>query len=259
MAVGRRRRRPTGVDEDTFVFRCVVWLMSKEAEAAAKRAIGRSALPLEPSDLVDEIAIKILTKADRDPTHFLAEEFQNGNPANYCARSMRNFVADLGRGRTRWRAAQRLLEVDVKIEEGMAHGFDPDEDDRASVQARAMELVDDLRVDVEFSDAGEVVVSGALTVLVLQGDPDADIGDAPTPIAGATPDQANLWPALWFAGIREKAFPSEGPSTPAQNQFRKRKGDPIADLVKAIIDRRKIMFRLSKSDELEFDDEERGS
>lgn len=257
MAVRRRRRRVAEVEEESFVLRCIDWLVSEEGEAAARRAIGRSALPLEPFDLTAEITLKVLDKARRDADHFLAEEFRNGNPANYCAKAMRHYVIDLVRGRERWRAAERLLEADARLDDGTWPGPDARGSERAAMEVEAMRLVDDLRIDAEYSGAGAIEVSGALTVWVLQGDPDADTGDAPRPLAGAKPEHARLWPALWFAGVRDKAFPTDGPATAAQNTYRNRKVKPIARLVHEIVTRRLVEGESEDPDESH--DGERGS
>lgn len=222
-AAGARGRKV----DSPFDVRCLEWLGTSEAERTAKRIIRRSGLPLDPGDLVSEAAIRILVLVDREPGFFSGDAYRSSVPGNYCARIMSNFVADLFKGASRERSARRLLEADARNEDPSVTAPDLTDAQRQQLAEAAANVSDGIRVAIEYSGAGPVDVSGALTVLALQRDPAADVGESPRPKAGATPDQARLWPALWFAGLRDKAFPVAGKSTAAQQKYRSRAAEKL--------------------------------
>lgn len=215
----------------TFVERCMDWLQTDEAVKAAKRASSRLGLPLDPLDFVSEVTVKILAKAKADPGFFAQPKFVTAKVDGYCARTMHNYAADLLRGVKRDRDIDRLLQVEARNDADVHAVPDITESERAALEQFAMERVDALRVAAEYSGAKEVVVSGALTVWAIRRDPTADIGVSPMPLAGATPDQARLWPAIWFAGVRDKAFPSSGASSTAQQKYRARLATRISEFL----------------------------
>jgi hypothetical protein len=208
--------------DSPFDVRCLEWLGTSDAERTAKRFIRRSGLPLDPGDLVSEAAMRILVRVDGDPGFFSGDAYRSSVPGNYCARIMRNYMVDLLRGVSRERSARRLLEADARNEDPSVTAPELTDAQRQRLAEAAADVSDGIRVAIEYSGAGPVDVSGALTVLALQRDPAADVGESPRPKAGATPDQARLWPALWFAGLREMAFPVAGKSTKAQQKYRSR-------------------------------------
>ena len=70
--------------------------------------------------------------------------------------------------------------------------------------------LDDLRVVVErLADRHAWLTSATLSLVTLRAYPEIELDGVPSPQAGATPDQARGWPALWFAGERDH-FPEDG-------------------------------------------------
>jgi hypothetical protein len=72
-----------------------------------------------------------------------------------------------------------------------------------------------------------------LSVVTLRAHPDTiDLPGVPAPLAGARPDQAVVWPALWFAGKREH-FPHDGDDAKERN----RKNQGRSRMIREVIDR----------------------
>ncbi|MFM7508348.1 MAG: hypothetical protein ACKO5A_02210 [Actinomycetota bacterium] len=82
----------------------------------------------------------------------------------------------------------------------------------------ALDELDDLRVVVESTPVRHPwVTSAMLSLVILRAYPDIRLDGVPAPRAGARPDQALLWPALWFAGQRLH-FPEDWDDTQTRNR-----------------------------------------
>ena len=116
-----------------------------------------------------------------------AAEFAPDNPEAYATSVVQNTVHKLSRGEKdgfddvdpKWTAEEWVPPSDV--------------DDSA----------DEIRVLLEQSPAEPWLTSAALACVCFIGHPDTIPDDAPSPKAGAKPEQARVWPALWFAGQRD--------------------------------------------------------
>ncbi len=92
--------------------------------------------------------------------------------------------------------------------------------------------IDDLRVAVERSaDRPPWLTSAALSLVTLRAYPEIELDGVPMPEAGATPEQAQGWPALWFAGRRD-IFPDKGDD----RRERARKNTARSRAVRKVID-----------------------
>lgn len=80
---------------------------------------------------------------------------------------------------------------------------------------------DHIRVIIDSKDSRSWLTAAALTYLTLLMYPAAVPDHAPTPMSGARPDQASVWPALWLAGLRE-LFPD-----PCPDRIRRRRSRRI--------------------------------
>ncbi|MFZ4434621.1 MAG: hypothetical protein ACOYOQ_15620 [Microthrixaceae bacterium] len=91
---------------------------------------------------------------------------------------------------------------------------------------------DDLRVVIEHrSDRRLWLTSAALTYLTITMFPDARPPSAPWPQAGARPDQAACWPAIWLSGRRD-VFPGGEHDVRERN----RRAQARSRLIKQVLD-----------------------
>lgn len=174
------------------------WLGSAEAHTVARRQLQRSGFGRGvdlAADVVADAQVGIL-KRMRSSTPFTAE-----NPAAYGTRVIQNVVKHLVRG-------------------DVVHLEDFDEHDAPEPPPVDRTMADDVRVRLEQADAPAWLTSAALAWVCLVMFPDAVPDSAPAPAAGARPDQALVWPALWFAGERD-LFPVGG-SDPAKRKRARR-------------------------------------
>lgn len=163
------------------------WLGSPEASALARRrlvATGFGDRPELVEDVLGDATVAVI-KRSQSPTPFMVD-----NPAAYGTRVVQNVVKALVRGDVAY-----LEDLDEQASESVA-SVDP-------------EFADELRVLVEHGDSAAWLDSAVLAYICLIMFPDAVPEEAPAPLAGARPDQALVWPALWFAGERD-LFPDEG-------------------------------------------------
>lgn len=233
MARGAARRASLRAETEEVPFdkRCLAWLQTEDAAKSASRVVKRTKLPLDPFELISEAVIKIKVKVSRDPEFFADGRFVTYDVGGYCTKIMWNHVNDLFSAKKRDRDRDRLLQADARVNDDALATPDTTEDERALLEEIAVERIDALRVVAEYSGEKYEIVSGVLTVMAIGRDPQADIGDSPTPQAGAKPDQARLWPAMWFAGYREKAFPVAGGSSQAQQKYRSNIGKRISNFL----------------------------
>jgi len=109
------------------------------------------------------------------------------NPEAYATTVVRNTVRNLARGE-----AVGFDDLDPEL---TAEEWNP--------LSEADDSGDELRVVLEQLSAEPWLTSAALACVCFIGHPDAIPEDAPSPKAGAKPEQARVWPALWFAGQRD--------------------------------------------------------
>ena len=180
-----RARRP---DADTSSGEDVLaWLSSDEASDFARRRLVRSGFGRDQAlveDVVSDAMVAVLLRMRSETA--LAPE----NPAAYGTTVISNVVKRLVRGDTLY-----LEDLD-----------DPAVPAEFSFDEIA---VDGLRMLLERRDVPAWLTSAALAYMCFTMAPDALPDSAPAPVAGARPDQAMCWPALWFAGERD-LFPCNG-------------------------------------------------
>lgn len=140
------------------------------------------------------------------------------SPGGYGTRVLRTVTRELAQGR-----ARRPDELPLEIEQPDPPPLD-------------VTAGDGLRTVIErLSDSKAWLTSAALTYLTLSMHPDAEPDFTPRPKAGARPDQARCWPALWFAGVRD-VLPDRGEDTDdhaARRRRRARRIDEVLDRVQA--------------------------
>jgi len=233
----RRRTQHGGPAESTadpFAVAVSNWLESPEAVRYAARLLGRARLGGNglAEEVVDTVRTNIWMRlADGpldDPTTPVVP---------YCKRAVHNHVEDLRRGfrydpldgRPARRRGDRDGEKQGRKQAVNQPGPDPYRSITESEDVHTGAIAT-LRSRLETSGEPAAVVSGALTYLTLEMYDDCDLDGVPWPKAGATPAQARLWPALWFAGRRDGIFPT-GRASAAQRQRLRRAGLPIEQLL----------------------------
>lgn len=185
------------------------WLASAEARAAAKKLLHQYGLGANPDDVTQDALFALWQHLAMYPEHSI-----DSVPA-YCRTIMRNVVA---------KAAQGF--------EAVSFDESPDIEDQQIPEVEST-LADDLRAALEAGSCAKPwVTAAALNYVTLAAHPSIDTHRAPLPIAGATPEQARVWPSLWFAGERSPGlFPTPGKHSAAQ---RKRLSRAAAAVTKAI-------------------------
>jgi hypothetical protein len=145
------------------------------------------------------------------------------NPDAYATVVIRNVVNGLTRG--------DVIHLE-DLDDHEAPGADPVGGDSA----------DELRLILEQRDAPPWLTAAALAYLCFLMEPDEIPESAPAPRAGARPDQALAWPALWFAGERH-LFPSGADSDSTDPCKRTR-----ARRIKAVLDHMAEVYSLYRSE-----------
>jgi len=189
------------------------WLASAEARTAAKRLLHQYGLGANPTDIAHDALVALWHHLRKHP-HSSIDDV-----AAYCRTIMRNVVI---------KAAQ---------------GFGPVSfDDAIDIEDQQMPevettLVDDLRAALEAgAESKPWVTAAALNYVTLTAYPSIDTRRAPLPQAGAKPDQARVWPSLWFAGQRQPGlFPDGGKHSARQRKRLSR----AAEAITAAIERAK--------------------
>jgi len=131
------------------------------------------------------------------------------DPINYMTTMMRNIVTNVHRA---WQDVEPMEQIDnvhTPGHIGPGDVWEPAPVDTRSDLIRTIGLAVAVRGAIETADASSADRSAALTFLALSDDgtsPRALDDDVPHPEAGARPDQARYWPAIWFAERDERIF-----------------------------------------------------
>lgn len=184
----RRRAGSTGTVRSAGGQEVLDWLCSEEATSAARRRLARSGFDPQAAlvdDVVSDARVAVIARM-RSP-----EPLAPDSPAGYGTTVINNLVKKLDRG--------EVLLVDDLDPEAL-----PPEvpiEDRTG---------DEVRLLLESTTADPWLTSAALAYVCMLMDPESIPESTPSPQAGARPDQALAWPALWFAGERD-VFPDPDP------------------------------------------------
>lgn len=197
----------------------VDWLVSAEAAAAARRSLRRCGFHATPELVEDVVADAALAVASRMRSGPLVLD----NPAAYGTVVVRNVVNGMARG------------ADVPLE-----GF---EDQAAPPDAQADLDLEDVRCAIEAGGHPPWLTSASLTYLTYSMHPSAVPPGAPMPLAGARPDQATAWPALWFAGMRDLFPDGDGD---LRRRTRARRVRDVVDNVRRVLLRHASAADLAK-------------
>lgn len=187
----------------------VDWLVSAEAAAAARRSLRRCGFRATP-DLVDDVVA--------DAAVAVASRMRSGplvvdNPGAYGTVVIRNVVNGMARG------------GDVSLEEV--------EDQAAPTGDHQGLDLEQVRCAIESGASPPWLTSASLTYLTYSMHPSAVPPGAPMPLAGARPDQATAWPALWFAGMRD-LFPDDD-GDPRRRTRARRVVDVVANVRRVLL------------------------
>ena len=131
------------------------------------------------------------------------------DPISYMTTMMRNIVTNVHRA---WQDVEPMEQIDnvhTSGHIGPGDVWEPAPVDTRSDLIRTIGLAVAVRGAIETADASSADRSAALTFLALSDDgtsPRALDDDVPHPEAGARPDQARYWPAIWFAERDDRIF-----------------------------------------------------
>lgn len=190
---------PESLDDGTLT---LVWLASPEARSAARARLTRRGLPTSDSlidDVIGDASLGVVKQRSRG-------RMSIDNPAAYGSTVIKNVVH---------RLVRRETDSLDDVPEPMVHNDE-------TLDASA---ADDVRVLLASKVSPSWLTSAALTYLTILMHPTAVPEHAPAPISGARPDQANVWPALWVAGLRD-LFPD-----PCPDKVRRRRARHIAQVL----------------------------
>lgn len=185
------------------------WLSSAEARAAATKLLHQYGLGANPDDVTQDALFALWQHVRRHPHTSI-----DSVPA-YCRTIMRHVVTKTAQG---FGAASFDESLDIE--------------DQPMPEVETT-LIDDLRAALEAGTGSKPwMTAAALNYVTLTAHPSIDTQHAPWPVAGATPEQARIWPSLWFAGERARGlFPDGGKHSAAQ---RKRLSRAAAAITTAI-------------------------
>jgi hypothetical protein len=160
---------------------------------------------VKPDDLISDTRTRIWLRLARNPDGLDAK-----NPAGYCVQVMKNLIRDALQGQRR----EHLTDIDPRVDQPFVADVDGDDSS-----------IDQLRIALEdLAEPPVWVTAAALNYVTLAAHPAVDIRGAPTPRAGANPDQARMWPALWFAGQRDGLFPTTQPDAAQRKRLNRAAG-----------------------------------
>lgn len=199
--------------EKTFEERAYSWLASGAAKTHAEGLIFRKQIIVETKDVIDDTRRQIWSFFQRNPDH----EFTSP-PGAYCAVVMRNVVNEVLRGFKETPLEKQPNELDLT-------------NDFVAPSDLGGGFTDQLRSAIETAGHPDWVTAAALNFVTLSAYPGCDVSDAPASKAGATPNQARLWPSLWFAGRRDGLFAGPEGGGAAQRKRLSRTGAAVQGLV----------------------------
>lgn len=198
---------------ESFEERAYRWLASPAAMKQAKNLLARKQIFVDPLDVIADARWNIWAFFQRNPDRAVVSE-----PAAYCTVVMRHVVADVLNGFK----FEPLDEPPTDAGIGL---------DFAASRSAETTTADRLRSAIETAGHPEWVTAAALNFVTLSAYPACDVSGAPASRAGATPNQARLWPSLWFAGRRDGLFPGSDGGGPAQRKRLSRTGTLVQSLI----------------------------
>ncbi len=162
------------------------WLRTADARAVAARLVTSRRLPGGDATVDDALASAAVSMLQRMRS---STPLDVRSPGGYGRAVLVSVVRLISQGRDLpLDGFGEFAELDVELVDPLAG--------------------DEVRMVFEQRPAEPWLASAALAYLVYLMFPGVVPDHAPAPKAGATPDQARCWPALWFAGERD-LFPDD--------------------------------------------------
>lgn len=204
------------IDSPPVFDEAVTWLKSGAARRYASAQLGRHGIRIPVEDVLADVTTLIWKRLRRG-----ADTVDITNVPAYCCTTIKRQVLQLVRGEIGERRRRQIVEDQHRDDDAIAAPL---------VQSVDSAVGEALRSAVE-ATSGPIptVTSAALTYLTLTEFPAIPVDDAPAPRAGANPDQARMWPALWFAGVRDGIFPDGEQHDAAQRQRLSRAARKVSD------------------------------
>lgn len=203
------------------------WLTSADGHNTAARlaasyrvsldAVAGGAVLFGPDDLIIETYLLFWGRVQR---HGAIADFR---PGAYLSKTMQNLLRSALRGRRPWAQAELVVDhADAVVITRPRGEPSPGED------------LFEMRTEIERVDAPDWAKAGALAFVAVSAYPDLVPAwyPVPRPRGGASPVEAGLWVALWFAGRRDGLFPEDGENAPtSMRKARSRAAATIRDVV----------------------------
>jgi len=192
------------------------WLGTPEATRYARTLVARPRFPAADAvadDVLQTARLNVWTRMRNGPLVV-------DNPAAYGTTVLRQTANRIAQGRL---ATDDLPpDDDLGDDRNQVPGASSGDPTATEVvdgdRPSALDELDSLRVVVECTPVRHPwVTSAMLSLVILWAYPDVRLDGVPAPRAGARPDQALLWPALWFAGQRLH-FPEDRDDTQTRNR-----------------------------------------
>ena len=197
------------VEEPTLEALVAAWFKSPEATRYAESQLRRNGLYLDSGEVIVDTHRKVW-----ESIHRAGKNAAIVSVEAYCRTAIKRRVIDLLRGVI---SERKQAEARESREVRFGHAAEPVAAPLVDIVGSA--LGDALRSAIEASGhTHPAVSSAALTFVTLSQYPNVDIAEAPTPLAGSRPDQARMWPSLWFAGTRDGIFPTGEQNDASQRQ-----------------------------------------
>jgi hypothetical protein len=200
------------------------FLNSAKARRFAQAHARRQGLDLPGEDVTSEAVINIWKRVDRNPTGL-----DDANVEAYCTTVIKRVVRDAARGRS------DSMQFDEERDAPGGRGNASELMAPTQLEEASSSIADELRAAIECDDSiPDWVAAAALNFVTLTSHPDVNVSGAPKPEAGARPDQALMWPSLWFAGRRDGLFPDPADDA-ARRKRRSRAAMQVAGAFKAAV------------------------
>lgn len=179
------------------------WSRTADARRRARVICRCRRAGLAEQDVIDDALARFWRRAEKSTNP------APDDPINYMTAMMKNIVTNAHRAWKKFESDEQADTVADPGHIGPGDDWEPAPIDARSELIRNLGLAAAVRAALETADASSADRSAALTFLALSDDgmnPRALDDDVPLPEAGARPDQARYWPAIWFAERDDRIF-----------------------------------------------------
>lgn len=231
-AMAKRDAEVTTDDKGQFD-QAILWLASKDALAVASRHCEGRRSAIEPSDVCQQLVVKLLEKRLKKPG-FLGEDHKISDLPAYLNRALLHELVNIYRGITNdLSSLDHSGRVDIpededrdsRVLDGIAQllqdyrnrvGFDAMSDEDATLRLIAL-----IRSELELAEIDSPILASTLAYLVATKHPGVDTTGCPDSNGVRNDDERAMWIAAWI-GNRDQCFDGSGISPGALRKRRQR-------------------------------------